>query len=285
MVIRPLDDCTWCAQSVAADLWSLSLGKWGREWAHSDIDTYGLSFTVLELFGWPPKCFPPVQPRHDDKYRSRSFGFVGRQHLILQSDSDNWQLRKITSMHCYHALVLWRFHLVSLRFDFGLRIAVSVFHLIKRSHLPTISVPLRDRKHKCYCQLSHTIWLRQTDHWQLVLENSIDLLHMGYETLWKQSRLTAYIMWPSWRQHSVVSVLGKKISVSVTLRLRHSISITFNCVKTRNWSWKIKRQCNCKKMQVKTAKKVTTENLENKKDQTNFFSPIRQHFVDYVLFK
>ena len=47
-------------------------------------DTYGLSVTVFELFGWLQNRFrPSVRPGYDDKYRPRSYSFVERQKSLL----------------------------------------------------------------------------------------------------------------------------------------------------------------------------------------------------------
>ena len=84
MVIRPLDDFTWCAQSVVADNSDPSVwGTWESGWAHSvagpcipisSLLTHMVYLLLFfELFSWLQKRFcPPVWPRYDDKYRSNT---------------------------------------------------------------------------------------------------------------------------------------------------------------------------------------------------------------------
>ena len=105
-VIRPLDDPTWCAQSVVGDLRTNGLGYVGvrvgpiRQPANGflPIDTYGLSFTVFELFSWLKKRFcPPARIRC--KYCSKSYRFVEQQNWGIQTVDWQCDLVMSTSLH------------------------------------------------------------------------------------------------------------------------------------------------------------------------------------------
>ena len=73
MVIRPLDDFTWCAQSVVADNSDPSVwGTWESGWAHSvagpcipisSLLTHMVYLLLFfELFSWLQKRFRPSDP-------------------------------------------------------------------------------------------------------------------------------------------------------------------------------------------------------------------------------
>ena len=109
MVIRPLDDPTWCAQSVVTDLRPLGLGYvWCRGRARSTACrwvpiSFLLTHMVYLLSFWSYLAGTKsvsVRPRYDDEYRFRTYRFIEQQKLEKSFDKsvDYVTLRKVTSL-------------------------------------------------------------------------------------------------------------------------------------------------------------------------------------------